>query len=278
VLVAIPLIMGRMLHHEPSAPVGTLAGMCADAVIRSKANQELKRVGAALAGRERDLLVLEGDRLVDEARTAGLVLELVLVSEAREERAVELERAGLPVRRVDPALMDRVSALVTSPGVLALGRRTDEGTALELAPDALVLVVAGVADPGNLGALARSAEAAGASALCVLDGGASPWNPKALRGSAGSLLRLAVRRFPDVAACTAALGGTRHVRAATRGAVPLADFDWSGPVAIWVGSETGELPAACDPFEGVSIPMRGRVESLNVTVAASLLLYASGRA
>ena len=116
------------------------------------------------------------------------------------------------------------------------------------------------------------------SALCVVAGGASPWNPKALRGSMGSLLRLPVRRFESVEACTRALDGVRHVRAATRGATDLAAFDWADPVAIWVGSETGELPAACDGFDGVSIPMRGRVESLNVTVAASLLLYAAGRA
>ena len=234
-------------------------------------------MGAVVAGKERDVLLLEGDRLVDEARTAGLEFELVLVSEAREERALDLEQAGLPVRRVDAELMDRVSALVTSPGVLALCRPVDADAPLDLAGEALIAVIAGVSDPGNLGAIARSAEAAGARALCVIGGGASPWNTKALRGSMGSLLRLAVRRFPDVATCVAALAGVRHVRAATRGATPLNEFDWSGPLALWVGSETGDLPAECAGFEGVSIPMRGRVESLNVTVAASLLLFASGR-
>lgn len=267
-----------MLHDERAAAGATLAGMCPASVIRSKANQDLKRVGAVLAGRERDALVLEGDRLVDEARVAGLEFELVLVSEAREERARELADAGLPVRLVDALLMDRVSALVTSPGVLALCRPVDESAPLDVSGEALIAVIAGVSDPGNLGAIARSAEAAGVRALCVIAGGASPWNTKALRGSMGSLLRLAVRRFPDVATCVAALDGVRHVRAATRGATPLNKFDWSGPVALWVGSETGDLPPECDGFEGVSIPMRGRVESLNVTVATSLLLFASGRA
>ena len=247
-------------------------------VIRSKSNQELKRVGAALAGRDRDLLVLEGDRLVDEARDAGLELELVMVSEARLDRAHELEAAGLPVRLVDAELMNRVSDLVTSPGVLALARPSAEGGALAVDATALFLVVTGVADPGNLGALARSAEAAGARGLCVIDGGASPWSTKALRGSMGSLLRLPVHRFADVEACTRALAGARHVRAATRGAPGFEAFDWTGPIAIWVGSESGDLPPDCEAFEGVSIPMRGRVESLNVTVAASLLLYAAGRA
>jgi tRNA G18 (ribose-2'-O)-methylase SpoU len=68
------------------------------------------------------------------------------------------------------------------------------------------------------------------------------------------------------------------VRAATRGGASPSDFDWTGRVALWVGSETGALPEAGSHFEGVTIPMRGSVESLNVTVAASLLLFAAGRA
>ena len=95
-------------------------------VIRSRANPDVQRVAAALAGRTPDQLVLEGDRLVEEARAAGLDLELVLVGADRPERAAELEAAGHPVRRVDPRLLDRVSGLTTSPGVLALCARPSE--------------------------------------------------------------------------------------------------------------------------------------------------------
>jgi 23S rRNA (guanosine2251-2'-O)-methyltransferase len=71
--------------------------------------------------------------------------------------------------------------------------------------------------------------------------------------------------------------GIRQITAATRGGRDLRRLDWSGPLALWIGSETGRLPAVCERFEGVSIPMAGSVESLNVTVAASLLLFAAGR-
>ena len=71
--------------------------------------------------------------------------------------------------------------------------------------------------------------------------------------------------------------GFRQVRAATRGGAAPSEFDWSGRIALWVGSETGALPEDCAPFEQVTIPMKGAVESLNVTVAASLLLFAAGR-
>jgi TrmH family RNA methyltransferase len=251
-------------------------------VIRSAAHPAVKRAGAVIAGREAGWIALEGDRLLDDARAAGAEIELVLVSEAREDRARELESAGLEVIRVDEALLARKSALRTSPGVLALCRapRSPEPSALRATPRALVLVVAGVADPGNLGALARSAEAAGASAFVVIEGGASPWNDKALRGSMGSLLRLPVHRFANADAAERALRelGYRQIRADTRGGRSLAGFDWSGPIALWVGSETGAAPSASNGFERVTIPMRGRAESLNVTVAASLLLYAAGRA
>jgi TrmH family RNA methyltransferase len=219
--------------------------------------------------------------LIDDALAARVELIAVLVAERREERALELERRGVRVQRVADELLERVSALTTSLGAIAIAR-TPAGRALgelALGSDALVLVVAGVADPGNLGALARSAEASGCAALCVVAGGASPWNDKALRGSMGSLLRLPVATFASAELAAAELERLRfrQVTAATRDGVPLKRLDWSGRVALWVGSETGAAPAVCERFERVTIPMRGRVESLNVTVAASLLLFAAGR-
>ena len=251
------------------------------AIIRSRSNPAIKRVGAVRAGKLPGV-VLEGDRLIEDARRAGLALELVLVAESREARARELESSGMAVQRAGDGLLAGTSELSTSPGILAICAAPPARPAagLEAGPRALILIAAGVADPGNLGALARSAEAAGAQALGVVSGGASPWNSKALRGSMGSLLRLPVHTFRDAPACARELAsrGFRQVRAATRGGVSMASFDWAGPIALWVGSETGEVPDAASDLEAVTIPMRGAAESLNVAVAASLLLYASGRA
>lgn len=247
-------------------------------VIRSSSNPVLKRVRKALAGREKGVIVLEGRRLIDDARGAGLDFELLLQRDGHGE-PIDVP-AGCEVRFVMPELLAKVSALETSPGALALARTPDvrgvEDWRLPGA-DALVLVVAGVADPGNLGALARSAEAAGASALVVVAGGAGPWNPKALRGSMGSLLRIPVVAARDAAAAYAALAakGARQCVAATRGGQSPAAFDWSGPLALWVSGETG---APLDiALEAITLPMAGGVESLNVTVAGSLLLFAAGR-
>lgn len=252
-------------------------------VVRSRANAALKRVGAVLAGKRPEEVVLEGERLVRDALAANHRLELLLLS---EERAAEAEEWGSmegvgQVRVVQTALLDRVSDLSTSPGLLALVPRPRAVDPAELVhgPSALVLVVCGVADPGNLGALARSAEAAGASALAVVRGGARPFTARAVRGSMGSLLRLPVIEAADPDALAEAFtnSGLRQVVAATRGGQPLDQADWSGPLALWVAGETGALPRVASTFDAVTIPTAGAVESLNVSVAASLLLFAAGR-
>lgn len=253
--------------------------------IRSSSNPLLKRVRAAATGRGEGELLLEGDRLVDEAHRAGLALSVVLVAEQRADRRFELERAGLAVRAVQDELLAAVSSLEHAPGCLALAPppRARTPGELELGRDALVVVAAGIQDPGNLGALARTAEAAGASAVLVTPGGCRPWSPKALRGSMGSLLRLPVAEIgagPEDVSALAALG-FRHVCARTRGGRSFDAFDWSGRVALWLSAETGGFPGPlarlAEDFEGVSIPMRGATESLNVTAAAAVLLFAAGR-
>ena len=249
-------------------------------VIRSRTNQHLKRVGGVRSGRDRASLLLEGQRLIQDAVAAGHRLELLLVSEDVELPGAALLAAAQRALRVEPGLLARASGLESSPGILGL-MPTPAGLSLaELLRRAprLCLVVAGVADPGNLGALARSAEAAGAEGLIVLEGGARPWNDKALRGSMGSLLRLPVCHGARAEEAAAALrqSGMRQVVAATRSGLNFREFDWRGPLAIWVAPETGAAPAVCDSFEAVTIPMAGAVESLNVSVAAALLLFAAG--
>ena len=250
-------------------------------ILRSRDNARLKRVGAVRAGKERDTLLLEGERLVADALEAGVAMELVLVAADRPDLLARFdERAHVDL--VEPELLARTSALTTSPGVLALApapptRRLDE---LSLEHDALVLVAAGISDPGNLGALARSAEAAGAALLIVLRDSARPFGEKALRGSMGSLLRLPVVQevSPQEVAGWLASRAARSVVAATRGGTPCSEFDWGGPVALWIGAETGELPEPCAAFDQVSIPMAGQVESLNLAVAASVLLFSAAQA
>jgi len=236
--------------------------------------------------------VLEGERLVGDALTAGYGIETLLVAEDRMQGhgrvAALVESAGGALRCVGPELLARVSGLSTSPGLLALchvpeTRSLDGLNALAEDGEALVVVAAGVQDPGNLGAIARVTEAAGARALVTTDGGCRPWNPKAMRGSMGSFLRLATVEGGAPGAVWDGLAerGVRAVVASTRGGVSLGAFDWSGRVALWLSSESGEWPAElaskAKGADAVTIPMAGAVESLNVAVAAGVLLFAAGR-
>lgn len=248
-------------------------------LVRSTSNAAIKRLRAAAQGKDRDLVLVEGERLVEEAVRSGLALELVAWREgARDPR---WDGVAASVIEVEAGLFARLGSLRTTPTVIALASPPAQSPWADLArlPDALVVVAAGVQDPGNLGALARTAEAAGASALVVVGGGCRPDNPKALRGSMGSLFRLPFRVARDAgeAAHELEAAGVRSLRAATRGGAAPADADWSGRVALWLSSEAGDLPAPATGFEGVTIPLADGVESLNVTQAAAVLLFAAGR-
>ena len=234
-----------------------------------------------LAGKDRERIVLEGDRLIADALGANWQLEVILVAADRRDLAQAWEALGLPVRSVLPDLLARTSGLKTSPGSLAVAARPRKVAlnSLQLGQDALILVLAGIGDPGNLGALARSAEAAGVTALIVIEGSASPWSSRALRGSMGSLLRVPVIEGEAAASVAGHLehSGVRQVSAGTRGGSSFSEFDWSGALALWMTSEVGRLPSVASEFESVTIPMAGQVESLNVAVAGSLLLFAAER-
>jgi TrmH family RNA methyltransferase len=138
-----------------------------------------------------------------------------------------------------------------------------------------------VQDPGNVGAIARTAEAAGATGLVLCGASADPFGWKALRGSMGSLLRLPVAggvAWPDAVGAARA-AGIALVATLPRGGQALDEADLGGPVAFLLGGEGPGLPpgvtAAADLT--VSIPMQPPVESLNVSVAAALLVYEAAR-
>jgi TrmH family RNA methyltransferase len=251
-------------------------------LIESRQNPTLKRVRGIAAGKEKNTLLLEGLHLVIDALGARAGIEIILLDERTDPHPL-LDAGADPelMRWVKGGLLDGIGGILSSPGIVALATPPPvvELSSLQPGPQDLLLVTCGIADPGNLGALARAAEAAGARALVHAEGGVSPWNSRALRGSMGSLLRLPVvcGVGPKEVAETLASLGWKSVIAATREGQSFKDFSWSGPRALWVSGETSGPPECCADFEQVTIPMAGQVESLNVTVAGALLLFAAGR-
>lgn len=255
--------------------------------ISSRQNPLVKRLIAVREGRERRSLFLEGVRLIQDAVQSGVRFEAVAYSRKllENERGRELfERLKNEHCRgafLTDAIMGAVSDLETPPGIVALGVRPfyELGEVIE-APDPFLVLADGLQDPGNMGALVRTAEAVGVTGLIAARGSADPFQMKSVRGSAGAALRV-----PIVTGVTGreALSecrklGIRIIAADSRARVGFSDFDWAGPCVLWFGSEaegvadrTGEADAV------VAIPMVGRVESLNIAVAASLLLYEAAR-
>ncbi|MEZ5974040.1 MAG: RNA methyltransferase [Planctomycetota bacterium] len=238
---------------------------CHPEVLRSASNTRIRALRAVAQGKDRSLILLEGSRLVGDALSARCQVEAIFVREDRQDLLLTLPQAQVPCFAVAPALHDRLSTLKQAPPVLALAAPPAPARIGDLptsnAP--LVLVVAGIADPGNLGALARSAEAAGARLLVHVGGGVSTGNPKALRGSMGSLLRLPVAPVADAQDAWQELDrlGYRQLGAATRGGKTPARTDWSGPCALWITGETGVAPAVMDRLIPITIPLAAPVES-----------------
>jgi len=258
--------------------------------IKSRTNplvQRLRRLKQrAEAGSE--LILLEGPKLVLEALASGVsVLEAVASPRAQASAAgraalLALSAAGREPRALDAGLFDSLSEVDTSQGLLALARRPVFSLEAVFAPPpALVLVAVEVQNPGNLGALLRTAEAAGASGALLTAGCADAFSWKALRGSMGSALRLPHVRGLALEAALALLRerGLLAMAASADAALRHDEADLTGPCALLVGSEGAGLPEAALAGADcrVRIPMAGRVESLNVGIAAGVLLFEAAR-
>jgi TrmH family RNA methyltransferase len=238
-------------------------------VITSVDNPRVKdvvRLRKGRARRESGLFIAEGPREVERARAAGLVIAATYFAPALIDWADGEE--------VDERVLRKMSYRAEPEGVIAvveIPQRT--------IPDAstLLLVAVGIEKPGNLGAMARTAEAAGADALVVAEAQADVWNPNAIRASTGAVFTLPVVEgsLDDV------LGlGVQVVATTPRAPTRYTDADLAQPVAIVVGPEDDGLDerwlAAAD-LE-VAIPQRGTAtDSLNAATAAAILLFEAVR-
>lgn len=256
-------------------------------IITSRHHAFVRQARRVAKGDADGLSLLDGWHLVGEALNAGIEIESAAVAgepgstEARA-RVAQLDDAGVPVWHVSDAVMQALSPVRTPSGVVALIRQPDVDETRVLRPHpALVLVGVGLQDPGNVGAMIRAAEAGGATGVVLTGESASPWGWKALRAAMGSTFRLPVLRMADIAAACGRLraGGLRIVATVPRTGAPMHDVDLRGPVALLLGGEGSGLSS--DLLEradaGVSIPMCAPVESLNVAVAAGLLVYEARR-
>lgn len=211
--------------------------------------------------------MVEGPVLVAEAEAAGWEIEAEFVAPDVEPVT------SATVFGLADGVLERVAATEAPRGTLAVVRMPR--SAPTLADARFVLVLDRVADPGNLGTLLRSAEAAGVDAVALTPGSVDPYNPKVVRASAGALFHVpvVVAGLTEVATAGLRLIGTSSHRGAASDRA-----DWTRPVAVVLGNEAHGLPDDALVDEWVTIEHRGRAESLNVAMAGTVVLFDAARA
>jgi TrmH family RNA methyltransferase len=258
--------------------------------ITSRDNSLLRQARAVRDGKVDELIFVEGLRLCVEALRSKLEIEAVIASEEliRKEKAAdsfaEISRAAQRVGIVSEKLLESISYTKTPQGIVVLAQRpesSEQRLTANLTTSPLLVVLHQINNPVNVGAILRTAEAAGATGIITTRNTSDPFSPKSLRGAMGSAFRLPIWRNTDLADV---VGWCRERNISLVGTGAAAkmiytDWDWKRASALVLGPESTGLSddelKATD--QTVSIPMQGQVESLNVSVAAGILLYEAAR-
>ncbi len=250
--------------------------------ISSKANPTIKYYNSLERGkiRTRDgVFLLEGDVLVREAMAAGVSFVSVLVNQTRLDSVRDLvnvlESRGVPIYSVAPAALAHASTLDTPQSILAIGKTPK--TQLTISPVGRYVVCEQIQNPGNAGAILRSAAAFNFSGVFFV-GGCDIYSPKVLRGSMGAVFKVPVFTCDSpqqVAALLDQHNIQTYAAVVEDAALPITDVTFSNGSAVWIGNEGNGLSKdAVDLCSNkVYIPMQRHTESLNASVAASIFMW-----
>lgn len=264
--------------------------------ITSPNNQTVRLAASLSARKQREanrLYLVEGPNLIREALVQGIELLALLFSDehlegGRAEELLSIYRAaeGAEPRpnllRLERAAFRRVAQTETSQGVVAVARIHDSAEeALFAEPGANVLVLDRIQDPGNVGTLLRTAEAAGFSGAILMKGSGDAFGPKAVRAAAGSLFRLPLLFLDTAGEATDLLRrhGKRVFAADGSGECDYDDCDLAHDAAVVIGNEGNGLSEEWLRLADVhmAIPMEGKTESLNAALAGGIILYEAYR-
>jgi TrmH family RNA methyltransferase len=258
-------------------------------LISSRANHQLKLARRAREGREPSLLFIEGQRLVHEYLETDLKLKTLLYLPAAKQRLAQIisraHERGCTAFETDEKVFATLGDTVTSQGIIVIAERPVWTLAQALhhrrGHTSFVVVLDGVQDPGNLGTVVRTAEAAGAGGVVALPGCTDPFAPKTLRAAMGSAFRLPVITGISLDFVIAQCHEQKSnlVGTAAHAALDNTELDWRVPTLVFFGSEasglTPDVLARCNSM--VRIPLQRPVESLNVAAAAAIILFEAAR-
>jgi TrmH family RNA methyltransferase len=258
--------------------------------ITSRDNSLLRKAREVRDGKDKDLIYVEGLRLCEEAMSSQLSIEAVIVSEELAEKPRvaglfrTLQKTSKRFALVSEKLLESISFTKTPQGIVVLAEHPPVGQErLQQtgSGNPLFVVLHEISNPVNVGAVLRTAEAAGASGVIATRNTSDPFSPKSLRGAMGSAFRLPIwsgASFERVADWCRQQG-IKTIGADAGASLTHTEMDWKGACALVLGPEstglTDEEISLTDA--AVRIPMHSEVESLNVSVAAGILLYEAVR-
>jgi TrmH family RNA methyltransferase len=258
--------------------------------ITSRDNSLLRHARAVRDGKETGSIFVEGLRLCEEAVRSDLKIEAVIYSDriAQKDRATqvihELEEVAPKSASVSEQLLASISYTKTPQGIIVLAARptiTEKEFARRQANTPLLVILHGISNPVNLGAILRTAEAAGATGALTTAGTTDPFGPKSLRGAMGATFRLPIWTDVDYVRAVewCRKRSIQTVCADVEATQTYDEFDWRQPTALILGAESAGLSTAeiAAANQAIKIPMKGSTESLNVAVAAGILLYEAHR-
>lgn len=258
--------------------------------ITSRDNSLLRRARNVRDGKVDDSIFVEGLRLCEEGLKSGLEIEALIYSEriakkGKAERLIaEIEEVATKSASVSEKLLESISYTKTPQGIVVLASRpvtTEEEFKARQPANALLVIMHGINNPVNVGAILRTAEAAGVTGAIVTGNTADPFSPKSLRGAMGSAFRLPIWRTANyeqiVEWCRRQ--SIQTVCADAEAAQAYTEIDFRSASALIVGPESIGLSAREIEAADVAarIPMKGSTESLNVAVAAGVFLYEASR-
>ena len=262
--------MSRQLPRNSSTPKGGARPSGGPIGFNNPNVQRLRRLlGRRSARHDEGAFVIEGPGLVAEAVAAGWPIEAQFVAPG----GTPVAGAG-PAYDLAPGVLERIAGTESPQPLLAIASIVGHELTT-IAGATFVVVCAGLSDPGNLGTIIRTCEAAGADAVVLLAGSVDCWNPKVVRSSAGAVFHVPVVgpiSGDDLDALGLPLIGT-----SSHAVQSYTDFDFSAPFALVLGNEAHGLDGAVRCAETVSIPHRGRSESLNVAMAAAVISFEAAR-
>ena len=248
------------------------------AAVRLRDRREREATGRMIVDGARELLrALDRGIAIEEAFVCPALVRTTGASEALDR----LRACGAAMTEVSAPVLAKVAFGDRSDGVVAvIDVPPDELDTIALPADPLIVVVEAVEKPGNLGAILRTADAAGASAVIAADPRTDLFNPNAIRASLGTIFSVPIAEASTPATIEwLAARSIRPVAARVDAPTLYSEADLRGPLAIVLGSEADGLSAAWDDprVTSVRIPMLGTADSLNVSVAAAVLLYEAVR-